>query len=329
MTTTAAAPRHPSTPPSLAPTSVRLSVIVPIAVFAMGLAAAGVLGLRQHDANTATIGAAIDAVADEASNDLQRRMKFYEYGLRGARGAVPGDGRATPGARQRYTEYVLSRAMDEELLGARGFGYVQRVTPAREAAFVAEQREGGSREFSIHELAPNDGERFVITYIEPLPRNRPALGLDLASDPTRREAALAALASGRPTLTGPIKLVQTGAQTGYSMLMLLPVYRGGATPDPARRAALSNGWVVAPLASGEFLNGSGMFDRSYSLQLLDVTDSARPVLLNASPPQAEPASEAFDRRRQMSLYGRRWELVIQPGKALVAKQQVTSALTVA
>ena len=329
MTTATDAPRHPSTPPPLDRPSVRLSVIVPIAVFAIGLVAAGFLGLRQHDANTATVGAAIDAVADNASNDLQRRMKFYEYGLRGARGAVPSDGRATSRARQRYTEYVLSRGMDEELLGARGFGYVQRVTPAREAAFLAEQREAGSREFSIHELAPNAGERFVITYIEPLARNRPALGLDLASDPTRREAALSALTSGRPTLTGPIKLVQNGAQSGYSMLMLLPVYRGGATPEPDRRVALSTGWVVAPLVSGEFLNGSGRGASNYSLQLLDVTDSAKPVLLNASPPQAEPASEAFERRRQISFYGRRWELVIQPGRALVANQQVTSALTVA
>ncbi|QOW22185.1 CHASE domain-containing hybrid sensor histidine kinase/response regulator [Novilysobacter avium] len=318
--------RHPPTP-GKGRKPVRLSMILPSAVFLVGLVAAGALGIRQHDAKIKAMGAAVDAVADSASSELQRRMKLYEYGLRGTRGAVPGDGRATPEARQRYRDYVMSRDIDAEFPGARGFAYVQRVTPAREAAFLAGQREGGTRDFAIQSLSPNDGDRFVVTYIEPLERNHPALGLDIASEPTRREAALAALESGQPTLTGPITLVQSRGEAGYSMLLLLPVYRGGVTPPPEQRAALATGWVFAPLVTGEFLGGST--DRSYSVELRDVTDPEAPVVLNALPAQGATAAVAFDRHRQLPMYGRRWELVIHPSRELLARQNITSPLTVA
>lgn len=320
-------PRHPPTPSGKSRKRVRLSVLLPTAMFLVGLVAAGALGIRQHDARIAAMGAAVDAVADSASSELQRRMKLYEYGLRGARGAVPGDGQATPETRQRYRDYVMSRDIDAEFHGARGFGYVQRVALAREAAFLAAQREGGAREFNIATLGPNDGDRFVITYIEPLERNHPALGLDIASEPVRREAALSALANGRPTLTGPINLVQSSGQNGYSMLLLLPVYRGGVTPPPEQRAALATGWVFAPLVTGEFLGESA--DRSYSVELRDVTDPGAPVVLNALPVQGKPAAAAFDRQRQLPIYGRRWELVIHPSRALLARQNITSPLIVA
>ncbi|WP_222565993.1 CHASE domain-containing hybrid sensor histidine kinase/response regulator [Novilysobacter antarcticus] len=305
----------------------RLSLVLPGAVFLVGLVAAGVLGIRQHDAKIEAMGAAVDAVADTAASELQRRMKLYEYGLRGARGAVPGDGRATPETRQRYRDYVMSRDIEAEFPGARGFAYVQRVRPEAEAAFLAAQREGGTRDFTLQSMSPNTGDRFVVTYIEPLERNHPALGLDIASEPARRDAALAAMASGQATLTGPITLIQSRGEPGYSMLLLLPVYRGGVTPPPEQRAALGTGWVFAPLVTAEFLGGSA--DRSYSVELRDVTDPGAPVVLNELPAQGAPAAVAFDRQRQLSMYGRRWELVIHPSRALLARQNITSPLTVA
>ena len=322
-------PRHAPTPPGKDAEPLRLSVAVPMAVLLVTLVAAGLLGVRQHQANIKVMGAAVDAVSDRARSELQRRMQLYEYGLRGARGAVPTDGRATSQTRERFHEYALSRQMDEEFHGARGFGYAQRVTRAREPAFLAMQREGGSRDFRIKTLGANTGERFILTYIEPLDRNLAALGLDLASEPYRRAAALAALVSGEPTLSGPIKLIQASGKNGHSMLLLLPVYRGGATPPPAQREARATGWVFAPLVTGEFLGGTGGVDGSYSMELLDVTDPADPVVLNASPAQSSPAAAEFDRRRQVQMYGRHWELVIHPGKALLAAQPVTSSLTVA
>ncbi|QOY62871.1 PAS domain S-box protein [Lysobacter sp. H21R4] len=327
MTTPPSAPRHLPTPAGKSHKRVRLSVLVPITVFLLGLVAAGTLGIRQHDAKIEAMGAAVDAVADSAADDLQRRMKLYEYGLRGARGAVPVDGQATPEARERYRDYVMSRDLEAEFPGARGFAYVQRVAPGREAAFLAGQREGGTRDFTLQSLSPNTGERFVVTYIEPLERNHPALGLDIASEPARRDAARAAMASGQAMLTGPINLIQSRGEPGYSMLLLLPVYRGGVTPPPEQRAALGTGWVFAPLVTAEFLGESA--DRSYSVELRDVTDPGAPVVLNELPAQGAPAAAAFDRQRQFPMYGRRWELIIHPSRALLARQNITSPLTVA
>lgn len=62
----------------------------------------------------------------------------------------------------------------------------------------------------------------VVRLIEPLAKNRAAVGYDLASDETRRIAHAAAAVSGRPTATALVKLVQDPTNN-LGFLLVLPV----------------------------------------------------------------------------------------------------------
>jgi len=60
----------------------------------------------------------------------------------------------------------------------------------------------------------------VINDVYPRKENEGAIGLDLLEDPDQREAALRAIRTGRPWLTGPVKL----HQGGYAFIYRAPVY---------------------------------------------------------------------------------------------------------
>lgn len=66
-------------------------------------------------------------------------------------------------------------------------------------------------------------EYFPVVFLEPYGGNEPALGIDLASNPTRLEALQRARDTGRPTATGRVTLVQ--AESGRDgILIFVPVY---------------------------------------------------------------------------------------------------------
>jgi PAS domain S-box-containing protein len=90
-----------------------------------------------------------------------------------------------------------------------------------------------------------------IYMVEPLAKNRPALGFDLNSDPERRATLRQASDTGLPHATGPLRLVQEpGSQLGF--LVLRPVFRGsGATAD-SRRSRLA-GYVSAVFRIGDLV----------------------------------------------------------------------------
>jgi CHASE domain len=90
---------------------------------------------------------------------------------------------------------------------------------------------------------------------EPEHINHPALGLDLASEQTRKQALEAALSTGLPTMTGKIILVQD-AERRPGFLLFVPVYRKLAPVETAqqRRAALE-AWVYGAFITEKFLKG--------------------------------------------------------------------------
>jgi CHASE1-domain containing sensor protein len=239
--------------------------------------------VRQAHTNERYARDRFDAQAARLADQLRARLQTYEYGLRGARGAIQAAGEHTV-SRDSFRTYHLSRDLDREFRGAHGFGFVRRVPPQAVAAFVAAARRDGAPDFQVRQLAPHEGERWVIQYIEPIERNRDAVGLDIASEPLRRHAAEQAMLSGAATLTAPITLVQASGLAQRSFLLLLPIYRSaGAVPDTpeARRAALY-GWSYAPLVIDEVLKDFALHSEAFALALHDAVDGGPPLRFFAS-----------------------------------------------
>ena len=158
------------------------------ALWCVGILLSALAGWQAQQGNQQRLLEQTNRAADTLSQAIQERFRLYEYGLRGARGAIAASGGGMV-TREQFKAYLDSRDSAKEFPGARGFGFIRRVARADEARFLSRARDEGPADFSIRELAPHTDDRFVIQYIYPTETNQGATGLDIASEPSRRAAA--------------------------------------------------------------------------------------------------------------------------------------------
>jgi len=287
-------------------------------VLALGALGGVMSGVYLHDRGADSLRAQLQVAQERAASQIAERMQVYAYGLRGARGAIIGGGGKL--SRERFRLYAESRDLVHEFPGSIGYGFVRRVAPQDEARFIAEARLDGKPDFSIRALQAHAGERFVIQYLEPERDNLPAIGLDVGSEPRRREAALQAMTTGETTLTAPIELVQLGQDpTGF--LMFLPVY---APADPASNARSGEviGWVYTALSITRILKDFDDHHGQLALRIADVSRPGAPVPAFSHGPLADdPARVA---RSVLPLHGREWRVEVGATPAFVASLRLSN-----
>ncbi|WP_428506017.1 PAS domain S-box protein [Roseateles sp.] len=272
------------------------------------LAWVGTVALQRQQATEAQTH--FSELSQQALGQVKDRLRSYEFGLRGARGAALAAGLDRLN-REGFQEYMRSRDLEREFPGARGFGLIRRLLPHQEAAFLRRIQLDGRPDFHIQALSPNQSERWVIQFIEPEARNAAALGLDIASEATRREATLAAVASGQATLTRPVTLLQASGQPGQGLLFMLPIFRSGSTPATvAERQAEVQGLAYAPLLLEEVLAGLDFHRNSFALRLLDAEASPEPLPFYDSKPGAVAAA-GLSLRMPLQEFGRQWLLEVR------------------
>lgn len=297
-------------------------------VLTVCLAATAWFTWRQFVANEAAAVEAVAAAAQRVATDVTERINLYQYGIRGARGAIltAGEDGTTNALFQRYS---ASRDVDVEFPGASGFGFIRRVAPEDEAAFVAAQHADGRPDFRVRQLSPHEGERYIIQYIEPIGRNAPAVGLDIASEANRREAADRAMRSGSTSLTGPIILVQRPDSQQRSFLLLMPVYRPGPAPlTDEERQARTFGWAYAPLSMSEVLAPMRFDSSALHFLLRDVTRrDDEQTIYETVEEEADPLF--FTQRLERIVFGRRWVIEVSARQAFIDGLNLTQPRTVA
>ncbi|TCO80727.1 multi-sensor hybrid histidine kinase [Plasticicumulans lactativorans] len=293
------------------------------------LATALATGLTQLN-NHQNAREALAKVTAAAADAVVERIRLYQYGLRGVRGAVFAVGPARID-RETFARYSRSLDLDAEFPGAGGFGFIRRVPREDEEHFLQQARADGDPDFAIRQFAPHAREHFVIQYIEPLERNRAAVGLDIASEANRLQAANASLRSGEVRLTGPITLVQATGKPLQSFLILLPVYDSPETPaTEAERERRGLGWSYAPLITEDVLRGLTLPSDAVRLSLRDVTDAQRhdePFYERgiAAAAPAEVMHDAVER----AIFGRRWQFELAAYPAFIDSLRQPSAVQVA
>ena len=287
-----------------------------ILVFLTGLAlTAGLVFQLARDQEQARQEAYRDFTTQFA-NTVEERITHYQYGLRGARGAILVAGEQGI-SREDFRRYSASRDLNLEFPGARGFGFIRRVPQADEAAFVARARQDDAPGFAIRQLQPHDGERYVIQYIEPQARNQQAVGLDIASEANRKAAADTAMRSGQVQLTAPITLVQAMKAPSKSFLMLLPIYRDGVPRDSeAQRVAATLGWSYAPILMDEVMGAIRINPALAQFTLSDVGDAQKPVVFFASRGVAGAAVGSSSVTK--TILGRTWQIEVRFQPAFLA-----------
>ncbi|MDH3459891.1 MAG: PAS domain S-box protein [Burkholderiaceae bacterium] len=305
----------------------RRPLSVAVGVFGVGIALALAAAYWQTQKNQLEANARFAELSKSVIEQINERLQVYEHGVRSARGLILGLG-PDKIDRRTFRTYWESRDFDQEFPGARGIGFIRRVPVEKEAAFLAAARQDGAPDFAIPQLAPYDRERYVIQYIEPVARNRQAVGLDIASENNRRTAALTSMRNNATVLTGPITIVQAMARPQQAFLLLMPVYRTGAAhATVAEREAATIGWSYATLVMDEILSSLHLVDTHFTFTLSDVS-GAEPQLFFASARSDVPAADGVAQRVTAPMFARQWAADFRATQAFRAGLNLTSPRTV-
>jgi PAS domain S-box-containing protein len=196
-----------------------------------------------------------DRLIESANARIQERMGIYLTALRGGRSLFAASDKVT---RTEWSEFTDSFEIFQHNPGITGMGVVLPVSTGEVAEFVATMRADGAPAFALKSLRGNqdagaeDGIHFVIAYCEPMHANAAAIGFDVASEPTRRAAAIAARDTGEPTISGQIVPVQDERQR-KGFLLFVPMYGSLHAPsDEAGRRDQFKGWIYAAFVAEVF-----------------------------------------------------------------------------
>ncbi|MBI5361817.1 MAG: CHASE domain-containing protein [Planctomycetes bacterium] len=221
------------------------------AVLILGLGLSGLAARASRLQSERDARAHFDQLSERLCTEAQRRMNSCVDVLRGAPGVYAASKSVE---RAEFAAYVEERGVPEEYSGLLGVGFIQRVARTDLDAFVVAERADGAPEFQV-DTSGDDDELYVARYLEPLLAARGGVGLDFATRPERRCAILKAIRTGRPTLTGPLELVED-LHRRAGVLYFFPIFRRGSAPTtPEAREAALVGLVYAPILLEEVLGG--------------------------------------------------------------------------
>jgi PAS domain S-box-containing protein len=228
---------------------------LPMIIFIVGIFAATYLEKQQAFENKEYIQDKLESRLEQIADAVVDTLTLYQYGLRGLRGAILAAG-LDEFDYAKMQAYSLSRDIDKEFPGARGFGLIRYVAPQKQAAFVEQARQDRpDNTFDIHQLHTQQDSLFIIQYIEPEKKNHQAIGLDIGSESVRRHAAIESAKHNEVRLTAPITLVQANNKVRHGFLIMMPIYIVNSAPQSIdERMASIHGWSYAPILVDEVLN---------------------------------------------------------------------------
>lgn len=207
-----------------------------------------------------------------------------------------------------FQTFIAQLRLDQNTGGADGIGWAMRVDRDHIPAFEKRMQDYGLRNFKVLPLPPDDQAYAIpVTYLQPeTERNRAALGFNMFSESTRREAMLEAERRGMPIASGKVVLVQEGPH-GHApgFLIYMPVY---SLPEQGRRRTLK-GFVYSPFNAPAFLQSVVDTDpkRTIGIEIYDREIAPDNLLASIAPAKASGNYVV----REMNLANRKWVLRVE------------------
>jgi PAS domain S-box-containing protein len=176
-------------------------------------------------------------------------------------------------------------------------------------------------------------EYYPVSYIEPLEPNRAALGFDLSSESSRREAIMEAARSGRVVLTRPLTVVQgpAGQRSFLAMIAVrarrpgLPHAEASTTPPGEVRGLVL--FVIHARGLLGALSPQPPYSANLEFRLTDVTSGGSGMLIEASPGWKPGPGNRATWTREISAAGVRWALEARPTAAFLAERATVQPVT--
>jgi len=221
-------------------------------------------------------------------------------------------------AQKQFARFIGNLDIAQNYAGVQGIGYAD-ILDEQEVQSLKSRLEV---QYGIErELFPESGQpvRTAITMLEPPDvRNLRALGFDMYTDETRREAMTAAARIGEAQVTGKVELLQEfddNKQAGF--LIYLPYFG----PELANVGAISGarpdlrGFVYAAFRAGDFIDAALGYTPASTLSLSIFIGEPEPQnQVFAGSPVSEYYNDTYMLDRVVTLAGRDWHFQIMPSE---------------
>lgn len=260
------------------------------------------------DANQA-LQARFDAQAQNIVLRIEQRLNAYKQVLRGTAGLFAASRSVE---RDEFRDYVTTLHLQESYIGLQGIGYAQLVPARDKERHIENVRKEGFPDFRIHP----EGERPVYTsiiFLEPFnDRNLRAFGYDMYAEPVRRAALDIARETGRPTISGKVRLIQEdGQKTQPGFLMFFPVYLNGSNLDTVEERRVSAvGWVYSAFRMDDMMRGLlGDQAKDIDIEIFDGEEADPDHLMydsNSKLSLANPHVSHYSASQKLSINGHAW-----------------------
>jgi PAS domain S-box-containing protein len=258
---------------------------LPLVVFSLGcLTAAITFAALRHEQQNIDRRHLVN-IAERVQQQIASRMGVYVNALRGGASLYAASRTVN---RREWRDYAEALDLPRHYPGILGIGVVLPGDKASATAFTYAMRRDGRPDFAIHPVPGVDPaaaaftQHFTIVYIVPEEPNQAAIGLDLASEPNRRQAALKARDTGNPAMTARITLVQDDKRRP-GFLVFVPIYRQPLdATDPETLRWYFHGWIYTPFIAADFFRHAM------------IAESAELRLRIHAGPRPDPAELVFD-----------------------------------
>jgi PAS domain S-box-containing protein len=263
-----------------------------------------------------------ETIARESEQAMRTRLASYASATRSGAGVFQSSQYVSRAEWRRFAETMR---LHEDFPGMMGLGWIEHLSVAQKGPFLARVRADSAPEFRIH---PEGKGPFmdVVTYMEPEVTSGATLGLDISYETRRREAVESATATGLPTLTRPIRLLQDEERTP-GFLLLQPVYEPDAPlgDASARRRAL-RGFVYAPFQARGFLaNLTPTRTHGVDIAIAEAGDAAAEPIFSS---RIARSPARFTVRRDLAMFGQKWTVTWQSTPEFEQAEYTNSALFV-
>ncbi len=162
-------------------------------------------------------------IVKDGVDEIRKRLEIYESAVR----AGGGFAHVYPQMKvSEWSDFIETLKIVEKFPGINGIGFVEFVFRKDFEKSEKEYLQKNQLPIQYHPVPGStwtQAKELIIRYIEPLDRNRAALGLILSSEEKRRVAADLAIQSRQPTITDEIQLVQDNKK-GPEFLYYDPIF---------------------------------------------------------------------------------------------------------
>jgi len=245
-----------------------------------------------------------NSLTEKTAMKIQDKLQTHEQVLLGFKGLFLASYEVEPAE---FTTFFNSQNIPDRFPDNQGVGYNEYVTGENEKNELVKRL----TEYGIDYAIYPEGTRPVyvpVVYLEPQDvRNKRALGFDIYSEETRKQAIDQAIKTGKTTLTGKIILVQEisgHVQNGF--LMHLPVYENDEKIDDTKL----KGFITSVFRMNDFVVGvlgEQLFEY-VELKIYDQSQDSENLFFDSSNIKSIPDRNKFSKSLMVDFGGREWFL---------------------